>query len=289
VSRLAVTVTTLSNDSVVFDVATDALLSEETNVALAAAVEDVPGTVPKTFSAFAVSKQPTSTPSISDMGIAKHRMLGPSHDSSLKDLLEASHLARRMLIHATCPSVQASPLANCAYASLRAIAFCRLTLYTSGEMVPVAVGIVVIAVGTSDLALPVLIVRLVEMAVAEIEVLSEVGGSELAEPGRLAGLVELLAVVPLVEVLELGNSVREVDAVRLDEVDDEMEPRGVPVVLELPDEVKSKVADIAVELLVVMKEPKLPVELVLDDVGAASVGTTKVTTVVPSVLDSCVL
>ena len=162
-------------------------------------------------------------------------------------------------------------------------------------MVPVAVGIVVIAVGTSDLALPVLVVRLGEMTVADVEVLSEVEGSALAEPDRLAELVELLVVGPRVELLELGNSVREVDAVGLDEVDDELKPRDVLFVLkllellDLPDDAKVEIADVVVELPVVIERSKLPVELLLDDVGTAPVEITTVRTVVPSVLDSWVL
>ena len=162
-------------------------------------------------------------------------------------------------------------------------------------MVPVAVGIVVIAVGTSDLALPVLVVRLGEMTVADVEVLSEVEGSALAEPDRLAELVELLVVGPRVELLELGNSVREVDAVGLDEVDDELKPRDVLFVLkllellDLPDDAKVEIADVVVELPVVIERSKLPVELLLDDVGTAPVEIPTVRTVVPSVLDSWVL
>jgi hypothetical protein len=66
-----------------------------------AVVADVSGRVPSTSFAVAGSKQPTCTPDVTFIGIAKHCVFWAAQDSSLNDLLAASHRASRPLIHAT--------------------------------------------------------------------------------------------------------------------------------------------------------------------------------------------
>lgn len=102
-TKLAVTVTVLSDESSVCD---------EAGVVLVADDEDTPGIVPKTLSTIAGSKQPIPTPGTLDIGIAKHCSFGLSHDTSLKDLLGPSHVAFRPLMQAIWPSKQASWLVN---------------------------------------------------------------------------------------------------------------------------------------------------------------------------------
>jgi hypothetical protein len=144
--------------------------------------------------------------------------------------------------------------------------------------------VAVIAVGTSDFALPVLVVRVVGMVAADVEATSEVErlvaeDSELLEPVKL---VELVEPDTLVDVLELKKPVSEVGPTELDKLDEELESNEVLVLLALPiiavllelsEEVKPKVA--------VVDEPTA--EEFCDDGALVPVGTTKVITVVPSV------
>lgn len=118
VTMLAVTVTVLSNETLVSEkvtllliavvdvdvivLSTESVVWEEARSVLLAVVE-VPESVPSTLLAFSGLKQSTLTPSALGIGIAKHWVATSAHEVSLNDLLASSHLAIRPLIQAACP------------------------------------------------------------------------------------------------------------------------------------------------------------------------------------------
>lgn len=120
-------------------------------------------------------------------------------------------------------------------------------------MEAVAVGMVVIAVGTSDLGTPVLVDNVVARMVEVVEATPEDGDSGLLVFDDLVELVELMELSSLVDVLELRNPEVNVDETELDEVTRELLRSDVLVVLALSE------VTVLLVLLELLEEAKLEV------------------------------
>lgn len=129
----------------------------------------------------------------------------------------------------------------------------------SGDMEVVAVGMVVMAVGRTELGVPVLMDREVVMMVADGEASSVAGrlvvecfellmSADLVELSELPELSELMDFNPLVDVLELRNSESDVDETELNEVGEKVLLRDVLVMLTVP------VINVLLELLEVLRD-----------------------------------